>query len=410
MARLSGGKLTNLRCTTAGVGTHGDGHGLYLQVRPGAAGVTRSWVYRYTKAGKETWLGLGPYPLVTLAAARAKAADARRLRLDGHDPWQLKHSARAELSRQQAEAAARSMTFQQCVDGYYTAHCTAWTPKHAREWLQTMATYVLPIIGPLAIGAIDTSLVMKVLEPLARIPNAQARVRRRLEAAIDWAKARGFFVGDNPARLRGHIDKLIPRASKIVRHYPAMPFTEVPAFLVSLRQREAMAARALELAILTASRSAEVLGTKWSEIDLLNRTWTIPPERMKSRRPHRVPLSAAAVALFDRLPRDGEYLFPGKGGRLHGLAMAQLMRQMKAPGSPHGFRSSFRDWCAERTSYAGEIAEAALAHVVSDATEAAYRRGDLFERRRRLMSDWADFCDGKAASGAEIVPLRATGG
>jgi integrase len=185
-----------------------------------------------------------------------------------------------------------------------------------------------------------------------------------------------------------------------------MPYMEVPVFLVSLRGRKAMASRALEFAILTACRSSEVLGAKWSEIDLASRTWTIGPERMKSRRLHRVPLSPAALALLDRLPRDGQYLFPGKNQRLHGLAMAQLMRQINATGSPHGFRSSFRDWTAERTSYAGEIAEAALAHVVGDATEAAYRRTDLFERRRRLMSDWAAFCE-TPTSNAEVVPIRA---
>ena len=229
------------------------------------------------------------------------------------------------------------MTFQQCVDGYFTAHRTAWKPRHARHWMRTMATYVLPIIGTLAVSTIDTAAVMLVLERLAHIPNAQARVRRRLEAAIDWAKARGFFAGENPARQKGHLDKLIPRASKLLRHYPAMPYIEVPAFLVSLRGREAMAARALEFTILTACRSSEVLGAQWCEIDLLNKTWTIPPERMKSRRLHRVPLSPAALALLDKLPRTNEYLFPGKNEQLHGLAMAQLMRQMNAGAQPTWF-------------------------------------------------------------------------
>jgi integrase len=386
---------------------HADGKGLYLQVRPGVGDHSRSWIYRYTVDGKQRWMGLGVFPDVTLARAREKALAARRLRAEGLDPLAQKRAVRASLSREQAQSAARLMTFQQCVDGYFMAHRTAWTPRHARHWMRTMATYVLPIIGTLAVSTIDTAAVMLVLEQLAHIPNAQARVRRRLEAAIDWAKARGFFAGENPARQKGHLDKLIPRASKLLRHYPAMPYIEVPAFLVSLRGREAMAARALEFTILTACRSSEVLGAQWSEIDLLNKTWTIPPERMKSRRLHRVPLSPAALPLLDKLPRTNEFLFPGKNQRLHGLAMAQLMRQMNAGGSPHGFRSSFRDWTAERTSYAGEIAEAALAHVIGDATEAAYKRTDLFERRRRLMSDWADFCDGKSTISAEVIPIRA---
>jgi integrase len=250
---------------------------------------------------------------------------------------------------------------------------------------------------------------MKVLEAdaLARIPNAQARIRRRIEVTIDWAKARGYCLGSNPAQHRGHLDKLLPKASKLRQHYPAIPFGEVPSFLESLRSRESVTAKALEFVILTAARSGEVLGARWDEIDLLNATWTIPPERMKSRRPHRIPLSPSAMALLDRLPRAGAYVFAGNNGRMHAYVMAELMRSVNASGSPHGFRSSFRDWCSERTNYPSEVAEMALAHVVGDATEAAYRRGDLFDRRRRLMSDWADFVEGKTASCAEVVQLRA---
>jgi integrase len=391
---------------------HADGAGLWLQVKPGSDEPTRCWIYRYTVDGKQKWMGLGPFADVSLARAREKAADARRLRLEGGDPLDAKRAARASLRQRAAEEKAKSMTLAQCADGYFTAQRSAWTPKHANGWLRMMEVYVLPMLGPLTVGTIDTAAVMKVLEAdaLAQMPNAQARIRRRLEVVIDWAKARGYFLGSNPAQHRGHLDKLLPKPAKLRVHYPAMPYAAVPGFLASLRLRESITARALEFVILTAARSGEVLGARWDEIDLLSATWTVPAERMKSRRPHRVPLSPSVVSLLDRLLRSGEYVFAGNRGRMHAYVMAELMRSVTATGSPHGFRSSFRDWCSERTNYPSEVAEMALAHVVGHATEAAYRWGDLFERRRRLMSDWADFCDGKTATGAEVVPLRAAGG
>jgi integrase len=410
MARLSGGKLTNLRCTTAGAGMHADGNGLYLQVRLGSNGLTRSWVYRYSTAGKETWMGLGPFPLISLAAAREKATDARRLRLDGNDPLAQRRNQRASLRREGVKQAIP--TFDECRDQYVASHSQGWrSVVHTNEWTRWLTAYVTPVFGSTPVDMIDTALVSKALEPLWHTKvNTASRVRGRIENVLDWAKVRGYRAGENPARWRGHLENLLPTRSKVRRvvHYRALPYSQLPKFMEELRKIEGMTARCLEFVVLTAARSNEVLTAKWSEMDLQARTWALPASRMKGGHEHRVPLAPAAVAVLEALPRNGEYVFTGHRGRqyLSPASTKMLLIRMKQPTTTHGFRSSFRDWCAERTNYPSELAEMALAHRVGNAVENAYRRTDMFERRRRLMADWANFCDGKSIS-AEVVLLRA---
>jgi integrase len=314
MARLSGGKLTNLRCTTAGLAQRPAGHGLYLQVRPGANGLTRSWVYRYSTAGKETWLGLGPFPLISLATAREKAAAARRARLEGHDPLAQRRNRRASLRREQAKQEVPS--FDQCRDAYVASHQAGWrSVVHRHEWVRSLTAHVSPIFGSTPVDMIDTALVCKALEPLwrGRVETA-SRVRGRIEAVLNWARVRGYRDGENPARWKGHLSNLLPARSKVAatKHHAALHYDQVPAFIVELRQHEGATARALEFLIFTAARSNEVLGARWSEIDLAARVWVIPADRMKAHKEHRVPLSLAAVALLGRLPREREHVFAGR--------------------------------------------------------------------------------------------------
>jgi len=262
---------------------------------------------------------------------------------------------------------------------------------------RTLATYVYPTYGDLPVAAIDTGLVLKALEPIwTTKPETAGRVRGRMEAVLDWAKARGYRDGENPARWRGHLDKLLPNRRKVrsVRNHPAMPYSDLPVFMAELRSRQSVSARALEFAILTAARTGEVIGAKLSEVDLDNAVWTVPADRMKAGREHRVPLPPRAVEIVRERPRDGDYVFPGgrAGKPLSNMALLELMRGMRPEFVPHGFRSTFRDWAAERTTHPSEVVEQALAHAIESKVEAAYRRGDLFEKRRRLMSDWASYC------------------
>ena len=395
-------------------GLYSDGLGLYLQVRAGGA---KSWIFRYRTNGKLRDMGLGSATAVSLSQAREKAAACRSLRANGIDPIDTK---REESAKSRAESS-RAMTFEQCAVAYIEAHRTGWkNAKHAAQWTATLATYAYPVFGTEPVAAIDTSMVLKVLEPIWNTKTETAsRLRGRIESVLDWARVREFRHGENPAHWRGHLDHLLPKRSKVaaVKHHAALPYDQVPAFMASLRAEVGVAARALEFCILTASRTGEVLGARWSEIDIKAKVWTVPPERMKARREHRVPLSDRAMMILRQmreLPRD-EFVFPGGKEKrpLSGMAFLMLLRRMKRDDlTAHGFRSTFRDWAAERTSFPREVAEMALAHTISDKVEAAYRRGDLFEKRRRLAEAWAAFCEslpeniGRAAPEPRVIEVR----
>ena len=293
------------------------------------------------------------------------------------------------------------MTFDGCAKAYIAAHEAAWrNPKHRQQWTNTLATYVSPVIGQLPVAAVDTGLVLKVVEPIwSKKPETASRVRGRIEVVLDWAKVRGYRDGENPARWRGHLDHLLPAKSKVrkVEHHAALPYAQVGAFMVGLREQPGIGARALEFLILTATRTGETLGAIWNEVDIAARLWTIPAARMKAGKDHRVPLSDAALTVLKQMHaiRHSDYVFPGGRDRrpLSEMALLMLLRRMERGNvTAHGFRSTFRDWAAERTSSPREVAEAALAHAIPDAVEAAYRRGDLFDKRRKLMAAWAEYC------------------
>ena len=392
-------------------GMYPDGNGLYLQVtKPGV----RSWVYRYMLNGTPRHMGLGPLDAVTLADARVKALDARRLRLAGVDPINARKDALADARLE----AARSITFKDAAERYMEAHKAGWrSAKHRDQWRATLKTYAYPVFGTLSVQAVDVALVMKVLEPIwgTRTETA-SRVRGRIESVLDWAAARGYRLGENPARWRGHLQNLLPRRSKVqkVEHHPALPYGEIGAFMVDLRRQEGTAASALEFVILTACRAGEVIGARWGEFNIEEVLWTIPPERIKSDRQHRLSLSPAALTIINAMQEvhttgqgDG-FVFPG-GKRARPLSDTALRAVLKRMGrgdlTVHGFRSTFRDWAAERTNYPREAAEMALGHAVADKVEAAYRRSDLFQKRRRLMVEWARFCHSGAKAG-EVVALR----
>lgn len=388
-------------------GYHPDGGGLYLQVSPTGS---KSWVFRFMLAGKAREMGLGPLHIISLAEARTKAADCRKLLLARVDPIEARD---AENARTAIESA-RSITFAECAAAYIKAHKAGWkNAKHVDQWTNTLKTYCGLVMGSLPVREVDTGLVLKVLEAIwTEKPETASRLRARIEKVLDWATVRGYRSGDNPARWRGHLDKLLPKLEKRkrVKHHPALPFEQVGAFMESLRAQEGIAARALEFTVLTAGRTGEVIGAKWDEIDLNAALWTIPAARMKAHREHRVPLSPRAVKLLQGLlaTRRGDYVFPGQkeGTSLSNMAMLELLKRMdRTDLTVHGFRSTFRDWASERTNYPREVCEMALAHTVSDQVEAAYRRGDLFEKRRRLMNEWAKYCETTKQAG-KVLPMR----
>ncbi|PRE45179.1 tyrosine-type recombinase/integrase [Burkholderia multivorans] len=375
-------------------GRYCDGGGLYLQV---SVARTRSWVYRFRRKGRLREMGLGPLHVTTLAEARERAARYRKMVLEGLDPIEVR---RAELMQHRAKAE-RSRTFDECARAFIEANRAGWkSSKHAAQWENTLATYASPVIGPLCAQDIDITLVVRVLEPIWQIRTETAsRVRGRIEAVLDWATVHRYREGDNPARWKGHLDKVFPARAKVrrVRHRPALPYAGAGAFMTQLRAQKGLAARALELLILTAARTSEVLGATRGEFDLDAAMWTVPAERMKADRVHRIPLSGPACELVRRLldETSGELLFPGmkRGKSLSNTAMLAVLRRMERTGiTVHGFRSTFRDWAAECTTYPNEMAEMALAHAVDDKVEAAYRRGDMFRRRRQMMDDWAAYC------------------
>ena len=396
-------------------GMYADGGGLYLRITPEG---TRNWVLRYMLNRRPRWMGLGPVALYSLADARAKALDARRQKHEGIDPIE---SRRAERARQRLDAA-KGVTFRECRETYIASHKAGWrNEKHKYQWSATLATYAYPVIGTLPVQLVDTGLVLRVLEPIwASKPETASRLRQRIENILDLAKVRGYRDGENPARWRGHLDKLLPPPSKIrrVEHLAALPYADLPSFLGRLRQRDAIAARALEFLILTAARTSEVIGVRWSEVDLLDKIWTVPAQRMKAQREHRVPLSQPALRILQEMGarRDDDsrdaLVFPGsrRGKPLSNMAFLMLLRRMEISElTVHGFRATFKTWASERTSFQNEIVEAALAHVVGDKVEQAYQRSDLFEKRRRLMLQWETFCTAASTQPqSNVTPLRAS--
>jgi integrase len=409
MARAIG-KLTSLAVDRAKRrGYYGDGGGLFLQVSATGA---KSWVFRFKEAGRLHEMGLGPVHTIGLAQARERARECRRLRLDGLDPIESRRAARMQARL----GAARAMTFADCAERYITAHKAGWrNAKHRDQWPNTLATYVNPIFGALPVQAIDTALVMKAIEPIwTEKPETASRVRGRIESILDWARARGFRQGENPARWRGHLENLLPKRSKVrrVEHHAALPYTEIGAFMAALRQQEGLGAQTLQFAILTAARTGEAIGAQWEEISIAERLWTVPAERMKAVKEHRVPLSDAVIAILEELAkvRHGDFVFPGgRAGRpISNMAMTMTLRRMgRGELTVHGFRSTFRDWAADRTGFPPEVAEMALAHTISDKVEAAYRRGDLFQKRRQMMDAWAKFCTTSPAAGGRVVSFAA---
>ncbi len=383
-----------------------DGDGLYLQVTSGGA---KSWLFRFMLAGRERVMGLGPVDGASLADARQAASAARALLRQGTDPIEHRVAARKAAAAATAKAAAN--TFRSVAEDYLAAHSAAWrNAKHRAQWGSTLATYAYPVMGSIPVAAVDTDAVLRAVSPFwTAKPETASRVRGRIEAVLDYAIARGLRDGVNPARWRGHMAKLLPSVKKVrrVRHHPALPWKAVGAFMAALRAREGTSARALEFAILTAARSGEVLGATWHEIDLAAGMWAIPAARMKAGREHRVPLSAPAMALLGVLrplaADDAAHVFPGlkRGKGLSVMALDMTLRRMNNPVrwvdrhkdliTPHGFRSTFRDWAGEATPHLRETAEAALAHVVGG-VEGAYARGDLLTKRKVLMDDWAAHC------------------
>lgn len=394
MARTTGKLDSRTVASRRKPGYYGDGAGLWLQV---TASGSKTWVFRFKLNGRAREMGLGALHTVSLAEARNKARAARGLLTDGIDP----------IEHKRAEKAARALengstkTFDECSRAYIDSQKAGWgNSKHADQWTNTLATYASPVFGTLPVSAIDTARVMRALEPIwTTKPETASRIRGRIEAVLSWATVHGYRQGENPARWRGHLDKLLPKTSKVatVKHHQALPYQQIGEFMKALRAENGTAARALELCILTATRTSEVIKAKWSEFDLAEGLWTIPAERMKARREHRVPLSPAAVKLLEKEKRksDGGWVFPGVryGKHLSNMAMLELLRRMgQTDITVHGFRSTFRDWTGEMTAYPHEVAEMALAHTISNKAEAAYRRGDLFAKRARMMEDWAAFC------------------
>ena len=410
MPRKLSNALTPLAVKNAKPGRHADGGGLQLLVKPSGA---RSWVYRFMLAGKSRDVGLGAAGpgAMSLADARDEAAALRLKVKAGTDPLAERERVAAQaLATAQASKVAGT-TFKDVATTYIAANEESWrNPKHRQQWGNTLASYVYPVIGDLPVADVETAHVLKILEPIWKgKAETASRVRGRIETILDSAKARGYRQGENPARWRGHLSQILPLRTRLSRgHHKAIPYDEIPAFVGALHKREAVAALALEFTILTAARSGEVIGARWSEVDLAKAIWTVPADRMKAAKEHRVPLSPRAVAILESLqPLGSEWLFPGaKGNKLSGMAMAMLMRRMKVDATVHGFRSGFRDWAAECTGYAHEVAEMALAHTIENKVERAYRRGDLFDKRRRLMDDWATYCASDGAAGAKVTPIR----
>ena len=392
-------------------GYYPDGAGLYLSVSDTG---TKSWIFRFARGinpetgkPKQYEMGLGALHTFSLAEARERATAQRKLLADGINPIEHRDAAHAVIIAQQG----RERTFADCAAAYVKKHRASWSnPKHTEQWTATLDTYCAAF-KRMPVSKVDTPHVLKALEPIwTEKAETASRLRARIERVLSWATVSGFRKGDNPARWKGHLDELLPKIErrKRVQHHPALPYAQIGEFMQELRAEDGTPARALEFAILTAARTSEVLGAKPAEFDLQAAVWTIPAERMKSHRRHKVPLSARAVAIVREASKaGGEYVFRGRwpSEPLSNMAMLQLTRRMRAGIVPHGFRSTFRTWAAEQTNYPRDVCEMALAHVIGDATEAAYQRGDLFEKRRRLMAEWARYCDAPVKAG-KVTPIR----
>jgi integrase len=388
-------------------GMYADGGGLYLRV---AEGGSKQWVFRYAAGTRDRDMGLGPVHTLTLPEAREKAREARLLRLEGIDPIEAKRARMAALKA----ADARAMTFKQCAEGFIKDNEASWTSaRHRQEWVGSLVRLVYPTLGSLPVAAIDTPLVLKALKPIwEKTPETASRVRGRIENVLGWATVHHYRAVDNPARWGGLLEHALPARSKIakVEHHAALPYGEIGAFMAKLREDSGVAAACLQFITLTAARLDEARSATWDEIDLPNRIWIVPARRMKADKEHRVPLSAGAVTVLEQMQeiRQNDYVFPG---RLEGRPIGDntIWRLAKeAAGSDitiHGLRSSFRDWAAERTSFPREVAELALAHSIPNAVEAAYRRGDLFEKRRKLMDAWAAYCAKIETDAGKVVAL-----
>jgi integrase len=376
-----------------------DGGGLYLQIQRKKAGkISKSWIFRFSTGRtaisakgmpyqEERQMGLGSLDTISLARARELARECREVRLRGEDPIEARKAARRAK-------AAKAKTFDECASAYIAAHEAEWrNPEHARQWATTLKTFVSPVFGKVPVSSIDTPLVMKALEPIWKDKTETAsRLRSRIELVLSWATVAGYRSGDNPARWRGHLDQLLSAPAKRgVKHHEALPYSDINDFIRTLP--ESVVGLALKFTILTATRSGESIGAKWNEINLADKVWAVPAARTKTNREHRVPLSEPAIAVLKRMAefRQNDFVFPGtRGAALYPKAMYRLVEDR--PFTVHGFRSTFRTWAAERTSFAPAVVEAALAHVVGDEVERAYLRSDLFQKRRRLMDSWAEFC------------------
>jgi integrase len=399
-------------------GRFGGGGGLYLLVRSREA---KFWLFRYTRHGKMREMGLGPAAgrgAFKLAQARAKARELHAIVREGRDPLAEREAEKAKRNADAARLKAAAISFGTVAAMYIAAHEASWrSPEHRRQWRLSLARYVLPMIGDAPVGGVDTATVTQILEPLWRAKTETAsRLRGRIESIIDYARVQGWFAGENPARWRGHLDHLLPPRDKVqrVEHFAALDWRLIGVFMGRLRQLNSIPARCLEFAILTAVRSGEARGALWSEVDLAHAVWTIPGERTKSGREHRVPLSEPAMAVLREITkfRAEGLVFPAlrsDGSRLSDMTLSKAVSAAGSGGATvHGFRSAFRDWCAEATSYPRELAEAALGHALANKVEAAYQRGDLLVRRRRLMDEWAAFCGREMVSG-DVVPLHTVG-
>ena len=392
-------------------GVYGDGGGLYLQITEQGS---KSWIFRFWLAerdpktgavvrdpttikvrGRGREMGLGSCITVSLAEARDRALECRKLREKEIDPIEAREAARRHASLERA----KSVKFREAAAAYMAAHRVAWkNDKHVGQWTATLQTYAYPLLGDVSVQAIDTALIMKVIEPIwATKPETANRVRGRIESILNWATVRGYRQGENPARWRGHLDKLLPSRAKVrkTQHHNALTYAELPAFMAKLREEEGIAARALEFTILTAARTSEAIGARRSEVNAREKLWTVPADRMKADKEHRVPLSDRALEIASTAADDECFIFPGgrRGRPLSNMAMLALLKRMgRGDLTVHGFRSTFRDWAAERANFPNEVVEMALAHAIDSKTEAAYRRGDLFEKRQRLMGEWEAYC------------------
>ncbi len=416
-------------------GLYGDGNGLYLQIAPGTAEddleyVTKSWIFRYAvgtgKEKRERKMGLGPYPLVSLAVAREMAIECSLKRLRGIDPLEEREAEK----RAKAAADVKTIIFEKAAEKYIASREAAWrNDKHRQQWTNTLKTYAYPVIGKLDMRDIDTALVMQVLEPIWTMkPETAGRLRGRIERILDWGKVNGYRAGENPGRWAGHLDHLLPKRSKVrkEKHHPALPYGQVPQFMSELRARTGVSAKCLEFVILTGARTTEAIEARWPEIDFGPKVWTVPAERMKGEREHDVMLSDAAIAVLEHQKsiRSSDWVFPGarEGKPLSNMAMLELLDQMNAEREkaglprwidpkqggrdvvPHGFRSSFKDWSSECTNFRSEISEAALAHIEGDKVKAAYERTTFDQKRRELSAAWADYCDGNADGDKVVRP------